>query len=311
MRSNILPNEFRGMMLAALSGILFGSLGLLGTKLIQQHISVVNMLFWRFFIASIWIYMGLIFSRKRLILPPNHKLFLGKIFIFFTLCYSSGSAFYFIASEYIGTGLAMVIFFSFPIFVTLFAWLFDHLPLTKTIFLALLTVIFGLYLLKGNSDVSRHFMGVLLSLVASFCYAIYVYSNQHLTKIIDSRTLTLLTCVGATILFFIFSCYTHTFFIPKNWLTWLEIIAISVVATALPIQLLLDGLQYINPIKASILAVLEPVITVIFGVLFLNEMINFQQVIGIIIVLIGAIFIQFERLPMSQRQLLFAEGESS
>lgn len=64
-----------------------------------------------------------------------------------------------------------------------------------------------------------------------------------------------------------------------------------IVATAIPIQLLLDGLKYVSPVKASILSVFEPLVTVFIGFVLLHETMSSLQSIGITIVLLGAILI--------------------
>jgi drug/metabolite transporter (DMT)-like permease len=89
--------------------------------------------------------------------------------------------------------------------------------------------------------------------------------------------------------------YTHTFTVPTTITAWANVLAIGIIATAIPIQLLLDGLKFISSVKASILSVLEPVMVVVMGLAFLGESISSMQVIGIITVLTGAILIQFER----------------
>ena len=102
-------------------------------------------------------------------------------------------------------------------------------------------------------------------------------------------------CLGNSLIFFIISCITKSFFIPTTLHAWSYIIAIGIIATAVPIQLLLDGIKHISSIKASILSVLEPVVTLLVGVALLSESISATQAIGVLTVLLGAILIQFER----------------
>lgn len=281
--------QMRGTMLVAISGLLFGTMGFLGTKLFYLNFTVENMLFWRFLIATLWISLSTIRSRSWDLSTIDNPLTILKIFILSTISYSSGSAFYFLASKHIGTGLAMVIFFSFPIFVTLFAWILGTWKMNKTALMALLTVMLGLILLKGNDETTLDWMGIFLGLIAACCFAAYVYGSQHTIKNMDSRILTLLVCFGNTLIFLMLSCYTHSFIVPTTLDAWFYICAIGVIATALPIQLLLDGLKYISPVKASILSVLEPVVTMIIGLVLLNETLSYVQALGVMIILLGAI----------------------
>ena len=79
-------------------------------------ISLSNMMFWRFLIASI--FMGVI-------LIPNYKSVFKswtenvKIILYGMAFYGPSAIVYFMSSRYVGTGLAMVIFFVYPAMVML------------------------------------------------------------------------------------------------------------------------------------------------------------------------------------------------
>jgi drug/metabolite transporter (DMT)-like permease len=293
----VLPNRLRGTILVALSGMLYGCLGYLGMKLLQEHFSIENMLFWRFFTATIWMLLtSLSFTLLNKSTPPkrHQRSTLIKTIIFATLSYSGSSIFYFFACRSVGTGVAMVIFFCYPVFVTLLAWIFSHWKINKYAFTSLIAVVIGLFFLKGYGQTTLDGWGVFLAIMGALFYAIYIYGSERTAKKIDSKLLTLLVCLGNTFVFLILSYYNHSFYLPHSFKAWSYIAAIGVLATALPIQLLLDGLRYISPIKASILSVLEPIVTIIMGLMLLNEALSTMQSLGVMIVLLGALLIQFE-----------------
>ncbi len=292
---SFISTQSKGTLLVALSGILYGIVGYCGTMLFQEHFSVPAMLFWRFVIASIWMGATCYLQRKRLSIPVKHPGNLLKAVIFSAIFYSGASAFYFLASEHIGTGAAMVIYFSFPVFVILFSWLLSEWKMNKAAFLSLTGVVAGLILLKGNGETTLNFVGILLGLISALFYGCYVFNGQHTTHVTDTRLLTLLICIGNAIIFLALTCYTHTWILPTTTKAWVNILAIGIISTALPIQLLLDGLKFISSVKASILSVFEPVVVVILGVALLDEAISGVQLIGMIVILTGAILIQFER----------------
>jgi drug/metabolite transporter (DMT)-like permease len=279
-----ISTQLRGTILVALSGMLFGMMGFTGTKIINFHFSVENMLFWRFLIATLCLCFSTVLFRPAICKPTANLSSVIKVFIFSALTYSGASGFYFLASDYIGTGLAMVIFFCFPVFVTLFAWTLGTWKMNKLALMALLAVVSGLFLLKGSGAETLDQAGIIWAIVAALCFAAYVYGSQRTTQYFDSGLLALLVCFGNTLVFLAISLYTHSFVFPTSWEAWFYICAIAIIATALPIQLLLDGLKYISPVKASILSALEPVVTM-----------SYTQTIGVMVVLLGAILIQFER----------------
>jgi drug/metabolite transporter (DMT)-like permease len=290
-------HKLLGTILVSISGLLYGLIGYFGMQLFYQGYSVPNMLFWRFAVATMWMLLiGFLTKRKR---AP----FLDKLPLMLQLAavgavsYSGGSAFFYLSSLYIGTGAAMVIFFSFPVFVTLFSLIFKQSKMNRYVFIALAMVITGLLLLNGNGEHDLSNTGIFLAIIAAFSYGVYVYYSQHSSSRVDSHWLTLLICLGCSFIFFGFALANHSFVIPATQLAWKDILILGVISTAIPIQLLLNGLKYISSVKASILSVFEPVTTVVIGVVFLNEHLSAMQFLGILIILCGAMVIQFEKSP--------------
>lgn len=289
-------NEMRATLLVALSATLYGCLGFFGTKLINLHFTVSAMLFWRFFIAALWMlpFLWKKFTQTATVKNYNNYHLL-RAFIFGGICYGGNSALYFIASRYIGTGLAMVIFFTYPMFVVLLARLIDKYPISKHMIIALISIGVGLLLLKGNHTATLNKVGVFFAILSAVFYAFYIFGSKYIARNIPTCHSTILVCAGCSLLFLIITLFNHEFIWPTLLKEWLYIITLGVVATALPIQLLLEGLKDIQPSKVAIISVLEPVVTLIVGITALHEVTSTVQLIGCIIILFSAVVIQFER----------------
>lgn len=287
--------QMYGMALVALSGILYGLIGFLGTKLFQENFSVATMLFWRFFIATVWMAIAIICSCKQFTNAQTPILGSIKTISLVSFFYAIGSALFFFATKEIGTGPAMVIFFSFPVFVALFSWKINAWQIDKSALGAVILVIIGLFMLKAQGEHALNIWGVIISLCAAFAYACYVLSSQQSTRLMDSLLLTFFICLGNTFIFLFIATWTHTLILPHTFTAWFYICTLGILATVLPIKLMLDGLKYISPVKASILSVLEPVVTVILGIAWLQESLSSLQLFGIATILLGALLIQFEK----------------
>ncbi len=287
--------QLRGTLLVGLSGLLYGFMGFFGTELIHENLSVSTMLFWRFFIATLWVLGTALWCKRNFFKKAPDRRTLFQTLLLGAASYSGASSLFFLASQYTGTGIAMVIFFCYPVFVTLFAWVTTNWKMNKYTAASLFAILLGLTLLQGEGTHAFNFFGILLAIISGLSYAIYVISSKHHTQNFDSELLTFLVCLGNSIIFLIIACTTKSFLIPTSLHAWLYIGAIGIIATALPIQLLLDGIKHVTPIKASILSVLEPVVTLLVGVLLLHESMCSLQTIGVMIILLGALLIQFER----------------
>jgi drug/metabolite transporter (DMT)-like permease len=287
--------ELRAAALVALSATLYGFLGYLGTKLLQQHFSVPSMLFWRFFIAALWMILVVMFSKKEKLLLMTKQSTLFKALALGAICYSGCSAFYFLASRHIGTGPAMVIFFTYPVFVVSLAWIIEKHVVSKYTAAALIAIIVGLILMKGTGFAALNKAGIFFAVIAALFYGLYMYSSKHVIKSVSPCKLTILVCLSCALVFLVFAYSDHSFVYPTSLKSWLYVCAFGVIATALPIQLLLEGLKYIHPNKASILSVLEPLVTFIVGIIMLGETTSTLQTTGAFIILLSAILIQCER----------------
>lgn len=287
--------QIKAILLVALSGILYGFMGYFGINILKEHFSVETMLFWRFFIAGLWMFAYALFKHEKFITGWAQSKTLSLPFVISAICYAGSSGFYFLACKHTGTGLAMVIFFSYPVFVAAFAWIQNNWKINKYSAASLLAIVFGLLLLKGNDKSSISILGIILAMASAFSYALYVFRSKRMINTTHSSYFTIIICLNCAAVFFVISVITHSFALPTTLHSWGYILAISILATAIPIQLLLEGLKIISPLKASIISVLEPVVTLMVGITLLSESITSLQILGVLVLLIGAIVIQFSR----------------
>lgn len=266
-------------------------MGICGIKLMQHHFAVSNMLFWRFATAALWLIPIMYLLRHRLPLRISTQSALNTL-VFAAFLYSLASTTFFLSARSIGSGLAISIFFSFPVFVAIFCCLFNRwLPDRYTI-LSLIAICTGIVFIKDKYAVHTSYIGIFLAGLSAISYATYLYRSRVIINYVDPLYLTLLLCIGNTIIFFILAYSTGRFFMPATLQDWLYILALGIFATAIPNQLMLESLKYISPIKVAILASLEVVITMLIGWIFLHERITLLQMVGIGTILFGSLIIQ-------------------
>jgi len=292
----MISNEWRGILYAIAAGLFFGTIGYFAMGILQADISIPNMLFWRFFIAGLFM--------TAMALPVLKKPMYGGLFKSFLLCavfYSSSTAFYFLSSIYIGTGLAMVIFFIFPLFVILLSWMFYKQKISPVYYIAIALILIGLVLLSHNTEIALDAIGILFAIFSAVLYAVYIVASKKQAGQLNPLLLTLMVCYSCSLVFFSVSIFHGSFVVPQALYVWGHIMGLAVICTALPILFTLYGLKYISAAKTSILSALEPVIVVIIGVLFLEEAITLKQVLGIVIILAAAILVQCDSLPLFKK----------
>ncbi len=284
----MITHERRGILYAISSGLCFGLLGYFGVTLMQKNFSVFNMLFWRFLVGSIVVALLLIPSYKTLFKKPKEMLL---VFVSGILFYSTTAVLYFVACRYISTGLAMVTFFTYPVIVILLNRILYKMRIPTIYYGAVLLILCGMFLLGGNQGVLVDLFGLLLGVASAAVYALYILMSKKST--VSPLVSTLLVSIGSLITCFIAAHVEHTFFVPTTFDAWFNIIAVGTLCTALPILLLLKALKYISSAQASLLSVLEPIFVLIFGVILLEESVSSMQMMGVVVVLLGAILALF------------------
>ena len=297
MRNSFLSSPNYGAFYAALSGLLFGLLGYFGLSVINAHLSTYNMLFWRFLVSSLFIFVLLLPRIKSVILAPTELI---KIIFYGLAFYGSGSILYFHAAQSIGSGLAMVIFFTYPTMVMLVNFLVYKQNISKIYYLALIIILVGMLFLVHGSEFIFDLKGLGLGVLSAFLYALYIITSKNSS--VPPLISTFWISIGSALVCLLCSLLSKSFLVPMDFKIWFDIGGIGIICTALPILLLLKGLKQISSLQASILSVLEPVFVVIFGIILLDEKVSLTQALGIVILLSGALLTllshRFEKEPI-------------
>lgn len=275
-----MTTEAKGITLAILSAVLYGSLPIIGLQITAIGLSIESMLFWRFslsFLLLACLFPKSVFAVNKLVLWSFFLAIIG---------YVVSSFFYFKCAEYIGTGLAMTVFFIYPMILALlnYVLLKETLPTSQK-----LGMLFAFAALLFLTDFKFHyqgdvFIGFVLGIVGGAGYAVYVFLTRATG--LKAITLTAWVCLGSAVFFGIHSVSNNTFLMPPMNLG-LELIALAVVGTVLPIVFFIKAVNLIGTIKTSLISILEPATTLAFGMIFLAEQISWLQASGLFLMIIS------------------------
>ncbi len=199
------------------------------------------------------------------------------------------------AIDYIGSGIATLIGNSQVIIVTLSSWwLFGERP-NRMILLALPMVMIGLVFIAGIWDDEPYgedpFKGVLASIVAAIFYSsfliLYRYSNRIKAS---SANLQLDATIGAAIGLFLIGIapldgldiepINFTLSWPGHG--WLFLLAIS--CQVIGWIAITFALPRLPAAHTSFAVLLQPVLTIVWGVILLSEKPSLQQIVGMTLI---------------------------
>ena len=278
-----LSEQRQGSLYAIGSGLCYGLIGYFGVTVMNAGLSLSNMMFWRFLIASIFMGVILIPSYKSVFKSWTENV---KIILYGMAFYGPSAIVYFMSSRYVGTGLAMVIFFVYPAMVMLVNVFYYKMVLKKMDYIAFSLVALGMLCLVDMKELTFDILGICFGVLSAVLYACYIVASKK--SKIPPNVSTFMVSFGCMITSLIVCLVDGTFEVPQTLGLWSNITSMSIVCTTLPILMFLQSLKYISSEKASMLSVLEPVFVVILGVALLGEHVTILQAIGAVVILSGA-----------------------
>ncbi len=175
------------------------------------------------------------------------------------------------------------------IFIPLLAFLFLKEKITREkLYLGLIFFI-GVYLITTSGQFIIPHFGDLLVIVATFFFSCFNVINKNLVKILEPEIASCGILSWTAILALIFS-----FILKINIFssTGILFVFLSGIIEGLAILFINKTIRITSMTYYVMMVMFTPIINLILGILFLNEMINFIQLIGGIILIISGIMVQ-------------------
>lgn len=232
-------------------------------------------------------------------LPKDRRVLLWGLGI--GLVYAIQSFAYMGSVLFVPVGIAVLVFFLFPVFVALFAWLIDKMPLSGARWAAVFGAFSGVALTTGAAPELPDPRGVGLALIAALFTAVYIIYGSRLSKEIGSLTYSGLTFTTASLLFLLWTAVGPGVALPGTLIGWIGLIG-SAVCFVVGILAFFAALTVIDTVKASLVCNLEPLFAIAIAFLLLGELLTPVQLVGVVVV-VGAILLSDlgERLASRRR----------
>jgi drug/metabolite transporter (DMT)-like permease len=210
--------------------------------------------------------------------------------------------FYFVGLERLDIGVSLVIEYITPVLVALWARFVVKEPVRRRLWLAIAVALAGLSLVVDLwGGVTLDGIGVGACLLAALAYAGYILIAEH--SLSRGRTVLSLLAWGfflATV-FWSFAQPWWTF--PLSFVgddvsllgrlgdvtapVWPLLLFVVVLGTFVPFILMVGALQHIPATRATIIAMLEPVLAAVVAFAWLEESLTAGQIAGGVLVLAG------------------------
>jgi drug/metabolite transporter (DMT)-like permease len=288
-----------GGLLVAAASLQFGAVVVLGKGVLERGMPVESMLGYRFGVAAVIIAIALVALRRPLLAEPGERLGLGLLAVF---GYSAESAFFFLAAQH-GTAAAVtLLFFTYPVFVTLGSWFLGRGSPARLTIVALACAVAGAAVVGGTgAGLEVDGVGVAFALASALTFSAYLIGVEHVVRRTSPLTSALWVSAGASTGLFVFAAVTGGLAAPQSTADWWSILGMGV-ASAGAFVCLLAGLQRIGAVRTAIVSATEPLSAAFLAYVFLDESVSAGTALGGALILVGAVVASVARATTPQEQ---------
>ncbi|AOT68678.1 DMT family transporter [Geosporobacter ferrireducens] len=278
-------NSYKGTILVLLSALGFALMPTFALFAYQTGISVTTLLFIRFALASALFFLYIFFKKIPLLLSGKDYF---SLFLLGGICYNTMSNLYFSSVKYIPAALAVLILYTYPMMVSILSFLIDRETPSKKVIFSLGISFVGLILVLGTSIGTVSRFGVLLALSAALIYSIYIVVGNRIIRKIPSLIATAFITLFSSIGIFLLGIFSGDLSFHFEASAWIWILGLSLFSTILAIFTFFKGMELLGPTHASILSMAEPLFAILISIALFRDPITIFQVIGGVVVLLGA-----------------------
>lgn len=283
-----------GTLLCLGSGAAFGAMAVFGKLAYGDGATVGTLLAVRFVLAAalFWalVLVGGAAQEVRALAGPDIAVGLAM-----GGCgYALQAGCYFAALERIDASLLSLLLYTFPAIVAAAAVALSRERMDARRLAALGLAFGGLVLVvAGAGPGALDPLGAALGLGAAVVYSMYILVSDGIVTRVRPRVLSALVCTGAAASLTVGSALLGE--LRPGELTaagWGWLACLAVVSTVASISLFFAGLRRVGPTTASILATVEPLVTVLLAFVVFGETLGVVQVVGGGLVLAAVLVLQ-------------------
>jgi len=287
--------HFLGNALVLTAAALWATLGVFYRKIIGAYdLSLFAIVFWRAMAAAVFLWSFLLlFRRSRLRVSKNDRWLFSTLGVVGIGCFFIA---YIYAIVLTGLGIAALLLYTAPVWVTLYSALGLKERIAGRKALALILAIIGIILVAHVFEIEKAGMsvlGLISGLGAGLGYAAYILLNKSAVQrgyspwVISAYSLGI---GGLFLLFFQSPEEQRTIISTPTAVIWLTVLAtVPTLGGAVAFN---AGLKFLPASNASIVATLEPAIATFLGWIFFGEKVDILHLAGGGLIISAVILLQ-------------------
>jgi drug/metabolite transporter (DMT)-like permease len=253
----------------------------------------------RFAIGAVALFLALLLTHRPILAAPGERLRLVLLALF---GYAIEASLFFTATQHGTVAAVTLLFFTYPVFVTAWAWaLGGDLPARLTV-VALLCAVAGAAIVVGTgTGLAIDGIGVLLAFVTAMTYSAYLTGVDLLIDRTGALTSAMWVSAGASVGLFVYANVVGHWELPSGAAEWWPLVGMGL-SSAGAFFFLMEALARIGAVRTAIVSAMEPLAAAVLGFWFLDESVTLGVAAGGLLILAGAVMASLARQPTSQEQ---------
>ena len=274
------------MIRAVVSALCFGTLPILGKLGLSLGMSPLQVVSYRFSFGAVLLFAWMALARPELLRATPG--ILAKAAVLGWGLYPLQSYLFVRALTTIPASTTSLIFYFYPVSVTLLAMAFLGLRPGRLQYLSLAVILLGCSLIFHDAfSRSLETGGLLCAVACTLVFSAYLNLVQVFTSKGESQRISAWVVLFVAVAFSVLSPPTSIVSQPAKG--WLVAAALGLIPTVLAVTLLYRAVETLGSARVSILSTVEPAFTVLLAALLLGEHVGLIQVAGMLCIIVGII----------------------
>lgn len=274
-----------GVALVVLSAVAFGLMPVFARFGYAAGLDVRQLLALRFAMAAI-VFFAWLALRGALLLPTRAQL--SQLALLGAGMYALMSLCYFAAVAYLPAALVSLLLYLYPTIVTLLSAAIDRTRPSRRTVVALVASLVGMALVVGVPRGELSAIGLVFAFVSPVCYAIYIMIGSRIVTALPPAVMSAYIILFAAISLLVIAGVSGRLTLDVTPAGWLALAGVTLVSTVLSVTAFFAGAEVLGPVRASILSLAEPAVTIGAMAAAFGEIPTAWQMVGAVIVLSAA-----------------------
>jgi drug/metabolite transporter (DMT)-like permease len=260
----------------------FGCMPILARFAYRDGVDVPTLLALRFTIAGACLWTILAWRPQTL--PRGRGLAL--LVTMGAVALASQACFFFTGITMASVRLVTLLFYLYPVLVTVLARVVFRHPITWVQGAAVAVALGGTALTIGRAGGGRP-LGILLGLLSALSYSIYLMAGSRIPAGIGPTACAAVISSSAAVTY-VCAVAVRGPHLPGTPAGWAAVLGVAVMCGVLGMILLFEGFKRVGPVRTSIYSAVEPMVTLALAVVLLDERFTMSQAAGGVLIL-GAV----------------------